>query len=76
MSINHLLITDMINKSFIDHRHDQSILSEIVCKYGSLKLLDETYFVPNWETHGINYPFGPNDCAKLVFSENEKVISR
>ena len=42
---------------FIDNRHDQSILSVLVNKYGSIKLLDETYFYPNWITNGECYPF-------------------
>lgn len=42
---------------FIENRHDQSILSVLVNKYGSIKLLDETYFYPNWNTIGIQYPF-------------------
>jgi hypothetical protein len=40
---------------FIDHRHDQSVYSVIVNKYGSIKLKDETYFGPNWE-NGKNFP--------------------
>ena len=54
---------DLINDSksnesplFIDHRHDQSIYSILVNKYGSIKLIDETYFHPNWEINGKNYP--------------------
>jgi hypothetical protein len=57
---NYHLINDNIkNESsyFIDNRHDQSILSILVNKYNSIKLLDETYFYPNWETDGSNYPF-------------------
>ena len=42
---------------FVDHRHDQSILSVIVNKEGSIKLSDETWFHPNWNTDGANYPF-------------------
>jgi hypothetical protein len=41
---------------FIDHRHDQSILSLLVKKYGSVKIPDETYFAPNWTKDGHNYP--------------------
>jgi len=40
---------------FIENRHDQSILSVLVNKYGSIKLLDETYFT-NWND-GREYPF-------------------
>lgn len=42
---------------FVDNRHDQSILSVLVNKYGSIKLLDETYFHPNWSIEGEVYPF-------------------
>ena len=54
---------DLINDStynessiFIENRHDQSILSVLVNKYGSIKLIDETYFHPNWNI-GKEYPF-------------------
>ena len=39
------------------HRHDQSILSLLVKKYGSIKIADETYFHPFWEKNGSLYPF-------------------
>jgi hypothetical protein len=45
------------NSLFIDNRHDQSILSVLVNKYGSIKLKDETYFAPNWQIDGFHYPF-------------------
>jgi hypothetical protein len=54
------LINDEIqneDKDFVENRHDQSILSILVNKHGSIKLLDETYFHPNWETDGYCYPF-------------------
>jgi hypothetical protein len=41
-------ITNEEHPSFVENRHDQSILSILVNKYGSIKLLDETYFC-NWE---------------------------
>lgn len=43
-------------KQFIDHRHDQSIYSLLVKKHGSVKIPDETFFHPNWEEDGHNYP--------------------
>lgn len=52
------LINDNIkneNAYFIDNRHDQSILSILVNKYGSIKIKDETYFQP-WSI-GKEYPF-------------------
>ncbi len=51
------LINDIKNNEepyFIENRHDQSIYSIIVKKYGSIKLPDETYF-NDW-ANGINYP--------------------
>jgi hypothetical protein len=53
----HLINDHIMNESneFIENRHDQSILSVLVNKYGSIKLMDETYFV-NW-SNGLNYPF-------------------
>lgn len=57
----HYLINDdrkeYENREFVDHRHDQSILSVIVNKEGSIKLSDETWFHPNWDKDGANYPF-------------------
>lgn len=52
------LINDCTNNEsneFIEHRRDQSIISVLVNKYGSIKLLDETYFA-NWND-GLRYPF-------------------
>lgn len=40
---------------FIDHRHDQSILSILFYKYGSIIIPDETFFYPNWK-NGLEYP--------------------
>lgn len=53
--INDSICDEDIN--FIDNRNDQSILSVLVNKYGSIKMKDETYFHPNWETDGFCYPF-------------------
>ena len=36
------------NHNFRDHRHDQSIYSLLVKKYGSIKIPDETWYA-NWE---------------------------
>jgi hypothetical protein len=44
------------NPAFYDHRHDQSILSLLVKKHGSVKIPDETYFGPYW-ADGANFPF-------------------
>ena len=52
------LVNDCTNNEsfeFIENRHDQSVLSVLVNKYGSIKLLDETYF-NNWND-GFRYPF-------------------
>ena len=40
---------------FIDHRHDQSILSILFYKYGSVVIPDETFFYPDW-SKGIDFP--------------------
>lgn len=59
LSENHDFINDVKTEEehpkFIDHRHDQSIYSLLVKKYGSIKIPDETFFHPNWNT-GLNYP--------------------
>ena len=51
-----LINDDILNEEsyFIENRHDQSIYSIIVKKYGSIKLKDETWF-NDWN-YGINFP--------------------
>lgn len=59
--LNHCeLINDEIcNESelFIENRHDQSIFSMVINKYGSIKLSDETWFYNNWQEGGAKFPF-------------------
>jgi hypothetical protein len=56
-----LLFTDHYNKNqasyFIDNRHEQSILSIVRKKYGSIILSDETYFKPFGNKESFNFPF-------------------
>jgi hypothetical protein len=58
--VNHMkyeLINDVTSNEepyFIDNRHDQSIYSIVVKKYGSIKIPDETWF-QDWN-NGVNYP--------------------
>ena len=59
---DHLLVTDYYNKlgqcsDFIDNRHDQSILSLVRKKYGSIVLTDETWFTPFGNNESLKYPF-------------------
>lgn len=42
--------------SFIDHRHDQSLLSLVLESIGYPGVLDETYFAPGWKAKGLDYP--------------------
>jgi len=57
---NPLLFTDHYNnnqqKQFIDNRHDQSILSIIRKKYGTIKIKDETWY-KNFNSKDIYSPF-------------------
>lgn len=58
---NRWLFTDQLDKSiqdprFLEHRHDQSILSVILKKYGAEVLTDETYF-DDFMRKGHEYPF-------------------
>jgi len=58
---NHHLISDEPSiipnvPEFIDNRHDQSIFSLLRKKNGTEILGDETYFYPNWDSCGKNYP--------------------
>ena len=45
------------DSSFIENRHDQSIFSILRKKIGSEVIDDETYFYPEWDIHGHNFPF-------------------
>jgi hypothetical protein len=45
-----------IDPTFIEHRHDQSILSLLLERVGYLGEADETYFPSNWRQDGRNYP--------------------
>ena len=58
---DHLLVTDHYNKIqesyFIDNRHDQSILSLVRKKHGSIILNDETYFTSFGNKESLKYPF-------------------
>ena len=58
---NYHLISDEPSKipnepEFIENRHDQSIFSLLRKKRGTEILSDETYFYPDWEFYGKNYP--------------------
>ena len=60
--INEWYRVSSIYKLLIDdnnevHRHDQSIFSLLVKKYGSIKIADETFFYPFWDKTGSFYPF-------------------
>lgn len=56
-----LLFTDHYNKIqesyFIDNRHEQSILSLVRKKHGSIILNDETWFTPFGNKHSLEFPF-------------------
>ena len=59
---DHLLVTDHYNKigqcrEFKDNRHDQSILSLVRKKYGSIILKDETWFQPFGNDESKKFPF-------------------
>lgn len=44
--------------SFVTNRHDQSLFSVVRKKYGTEKSeFDETWFAPDWNSSGKNYPF-------------------
>jgi hypothetical protein len=61
LTINPLIITDFYNRTqdshFIDHRHDQSILSVLRKKHGSVILEDETQFANFGCPKSLNSPF-------------------
>jgi hypothetical protein len=41
---------------FIEHRHDQSILSGLVKRYGATVIPDETQWAPTWDVSGKSFP--------------------
>jgi len=44
------------DSSFIENRHDQSIFSVIRKQLGTEIIWDETYFAPDWNIYGNNFP--------------------
>lgn len=56
------LLLDVSDRSkehiqFIEHRHDQSVLSCMVQQQGRPSIPDETFFHPNWNRNGAAFPF-------------------
>jgi hypothetical protein len=47
---------DLESDSFVEHRHDQSVLSLLLERENFSKIDDETYFSPNWRRDGKEYP--------------------
>jgi hypothetical protein len=46
------------NETFRENRHDQSIFSVLRKKHGTeISEFDETWFDPDWNAQGHNYPF-------------------
>ena len=57
----HELLTNIRSRfrehpEFKEHRHDQSILSCLCKTYGTHIIPDETYFDPDWEKDGADFP--------------------
>lgn len=48
--------SDLQSPSFIEHRHDQSIISIAAKVEEGFYIPDETYFAPNWRVEGASYP--------------------
>ena len=58
---NHHLLDDTASRipnhsEFREHRHDQAIFSGLIKLHGSAILPDETYWAPNWEFAGREFP--------------------
>lgn len=58
---NHFYITDVPSQEqnheeFKEHRHDQSVFSLMSKKYKFYCIPDETYWAPNWNVKGKDYP--------------------
>lgn len=75
MADNYIYATDVASKipnqpMFVEHRHDQSILSLLIKKHGKyMPLKDETYF-KNWHVDGKDYPIWAtrNNSDRLIQS--------
>ncbi len=55
----HLLdptMQELQTEDFVAHRHDQSLLSIVLREFNFAIVPDETYFSPNWRTHGRDFP--------------------
>lgn len=44
------------DETFIEHRHDQSVFSLMCKKHNAFLINDETYWEPNWNLFGKEYP--------------------
>ena len=53
------------HKSFVAHRHDQSIFSLISKKYKLISIKDETYF-KDWNSNGIRFPIWATRNVKKI----------
>ena len=60
VSCNYALLTDDLNQvyddGFVGHRHDQSIFSILYKELGKFHIPDETYWKPDWNIRGSDYP--------------------
>jgi hypothetical protein len=59
---NGRLLQDVENNAledsqFIEHRHDQSVLSCLIKQQNKVTIPDETFFFPNWNLKGDGFPF-------------------
>ncbi len=46
----------VVPKYYVEHRHDQSIFSMLVKKYGLQTIREESEWYPNWLSKGLDFP--------------------
>lgn len=71
------------HSSFVAHRHDQSVLSLGAKRRSFLSIPDETYFAPDWNGRGSNYPIwasrlcsGNPNLENTIFSRVRRELER
>ena len=58
---------------FLEHRHDQSIFSLIAKKNNFFVIPDETYWNPDWNVSGKNYPIWATRLRPWILLQ-EKIV--
>lgn len=60
----------------IAHRHDQSIFSLVAKSFNLAVLKDETYFAPNWQLEGGDFPIWATRLCSGTANLSDNIVSR